>query len=282
MFPYVSRHPVLACGALAALLLALTIELVALPSQASPGGQPHTSLALAAGRASFASGGHPRRQGQGLGSGLFDQSIRVPSWAEIDASLARHARGSHGSAGSAGGGDGDANGDGALQAAQWFQQQRAYPLAAIPMGAHDHALSQAATLRRATSLGHVSGQPDSGSLAVSASAAWQHVGDPGQQTGGSATTNFGGGPVHPRNNGVVGGRVTALALAMDPTTAGTIYAGTALGGIWKTTDGGQTWAPKTDNQASLAIGALAIDPATPRICTRRWARARTPTADSHS
>jgi photosystem II stability/assembly factor-like uncharacterized protein len=30
--------------------------------------------------------------------------------------------------------------------------------------------------------------------------------------------------------------------------------------VWKTTDGGQTWTPLTDFQASLAIGAVAIDP----------------------
>ncbi len=158
-------------------------------------------------------------------------------------------------------GDGDGGADEPLQAANWFQLQRAYPLAAIPTGAHDRALSQVAALRRAT-LRTVSAPSTDAPLAPGMNAAWLHVGDAGQQTGGSATTDFGGGPVQPRNNGPVGGRVTALAV--DPTNANTIYAGTALGGVWKTTDGGQTWAAKTDSQASLAIGALAIDPTTPR------------------
>jgi Fibronectin type III domain len=32
------------------------------------------------------------------------------------------------------------------------------------------------------------------------------------------------------------------------------------GGVWKSTDGGATWTPKSDGEASLAIGALAVDP----------------------
>jgi photosystem II stability/assembly factor-like uncharacterized protein len=51
-----------------------------------------------------------------------------------------------------------------------------------------------------------------------------------------------------------------LAIAFDPVTPSTIYIGTANGGVWKTTDGGLTWAPKSDYQMSLASGALAIDP----------------------
>jgi len=54
------------------------------------------------------------------------------------------------------------------------------------------------------------------------------------------------------------GRV--LSIAVDPSLSTRIYAGTANGGVWKSTDGGLTWAAKTDDQSSLAIGALAIDP----------------------
>src|SRR5438132_955897 len=50
------------------------------------------------------------------------------------------------------------------------------------------------------------------------------------------------------------GRVTALA-----TNGSTVYAGTADGGVWKSTDSGQNWAPLTDTQPTLAIGALAVD-----------------------
>jgi photosystem II stability/assembly factor-like uncharacterized protein len=62
---------------------------------------------------------------------------------------------------------------------------------------------------------------------------------------------------------LVSGRVTCVAI--DPTAADTIYLGTAQGGVWKSTDNGTTWEPKTDNENSMAIGALALDPNSPQI-----------------
>ena len=64
-------------------------------------------------------------------------------------------------------------------------------------------------------------------------------------------------------SGVYAGRVTALVV--DPRSAATVYAGTAEGGVWKTTDGGTNWLPLTDAQQSLAIGSLALDPSDPDI-----------------
>lgn len=58
--------------------------------------------------------------------------------------------------------------------------------------------------------------------------------------------------------GNVGGRT--LALVIDPRNPRTIYAGTADGGIWKTTDAGASWAPVGDLFPSLAIGSLVMDP----------------------
>jgi photosystem II stability/assembly factor-like uncharacterized protein len=58
--------------------------------------------------------------------------------------------------------------------------------------------------------------------------------------------------------GNIGGRT--LAMVIDPGDANTMYAGTADGGIWKTTDGGASWAPVGDLFPSLAIGSLAMDP----------------------
>ncbi len=40
-----------------------------------------------------------------------------------------------------------------------------------------------------------------------------------------------------------------------------IYLGTAGGGVWKSTNDGANWTALTDNQPSLATGALALDPA---------------------
>jgi photosystem II stability/assembly factor-like uncharacterized protein len=57
---------------------------------------------------------------------------------------------------------------------------------------------------------------------------------------------------------IVTGRVTAIIV--DPSDPKIIYLGAAQGGIWKTIDGGRNWATKSDNETSLAIGALAMDP----------------------
>ena len=54
-----------------------------------------------------------------------------------------------------------------------------------------------------------------------------------------------------------GGRVTAVAGAADPNT---YYFGTPGGGVWKTTDGAQTWYPIFDKERVASIGALAIAP----------------------
>jgi uncharacterized protein (TIGR03437 family) len=63
------------------------------------------------------------------------------------------------------------------------------------------------------------------------------------------------------NNYVTSGRITALAI--DPRSNDTVYAGGADGGVWKTTDGGATWNPITDDQPSLVIGSIALDPSAP-------------------
>ena len=55
-----------------------------------------------------------------------------------------------------------------------------------------------------------------------------------------------------------GGR--ALAVTGIPGDPVTFYFGAVAGGVWKTTDGGATWAPLTDGTAISSVGALAIAP----------------------
>jgi sugar lactone lactonase YvrE len=56
---------------------------------------------------------------------------------------------------------------------------------------------------------------------------------------------------------LVGGRTTALVATRD----GTWFAGTADGGVWRSTDQGQHWTPVFDSMPTLSIGALAVNPA---------------------
>ena len=59
----------------------------------------------------------------------------------------------------------------------------------------------------------------------------------------------------------VSGRISSLAV--DPADSNTVYAAAAGGGLWKSTDGGTTWNPLTDNFPRLASGSVAIDPNNP-------------------
>ena len=53
------------------------------------------------------------------------------------------------------------------------------------------------------------------------------------------------------------------AFAIDPRDSNVVYAAVSLGGIWKTTDGGQSWLSLTDNQVPLNYGGIVIDPQNP-------------------
>jgi hypothetical protein len=56
------------------------------------------------------------------------------------------------------------------------------------------------------------------------------------------------------------GRVTAVV----PSPAGSLFVGTASGGVWRSSNSGY-WTPLTDGQCNLAIGALSIDGADPNV-----------------
>jgi photosystem II stability/assembly factor-like uncharacterized protein len=130
----------------------------------------------------------------------------------------------------------------------YFFGQRAAPAKAIPPGAFESALKEAKAIGRATP------------SVVSASSTWQSAGpqpvnseDPTYQD--PVVNNFGAGW------GIDSGRVTAVAV--DPSDDLTVYMGAADGGIWKTTDGGATWASLGDQLDTQTVGAIAIDPRNP-------------------
>src|SRR5580704_3232375 len=69
--------------------------------------------------------------------------------------------------------------------------------------------------------------------------------------------------------GWVSGRATAVAIDPADPTGNTVYIGGAYGGVWKSTNATQavsqnsssvTWTALTDHQATLAVGAIAIQP----------------------
>jgi len=67
--------------------------------------------------------------------------------------------------------------------------------------------------------------------------------------------------IGPTNNT---GRMTAIAVA-DDNGKRTIYVGAASGGVWKSEDGGDTWRPIFEREATASIGDVAVAPSDHRI-----------------
>jgi hypothetical protein len=65
--------------------------------------------------------------------------------------------------------------------------------------------------------------------------------------------------------GPVSGEVVDIALDPRGGDTRTMYAAAGNGGLWKSTDGGTSWRPMTDQLPATAIGAVAIDPVNPDI-----------------
>lgn len=113
-----------------------------------------------------------------------------------------------------------------LLPADWFTRQRAYPYGAIPERERRRAFSDARTFAALAR--------------TPRTAAWQLAG-----------------PIN------VGGRVTDIAMgSLDP---GTLFMGAADGGVFRSTDEGNTWTPIFDDQISLSIGDIAVAPSDPSI-----------------
>jgi len=105
----------------------------------------------------------------------------------------------------------------------WYVAQRAYPYQTIPPQKQVAGMTAARQAKAAKS------------PAWSKSITWTE-----------------GGPTN------VPGRITDLAI--HPSDINTVYAGAAAGGVFKSTNGGGTWAPIFDSVGTFSIGALAIDP----------------------
>jgi hypothetical protein len=89
----------------------------------------------------------------------------------------------------------------------------------------------------------------------------------------SSWTSLGPAPLASDASGVgqqnynwVSGRATAVAIDPSDTTANTVYLGGAYGGVWKSTNatnqspGNVVWKPLIDDQPTLAVGTIAIQP----------------------
>ena len=67
-------------------------------------------------------------------------------------------------------------------------------------------------------------------------------------------------PIGPKS---IGGRVTSIVC--DPKNADRIWIGAAGGGVWSSNDAGKSWNSVWQDQETLNIGSLAIDPQDPKV-----------------
>jgi hypothetical protein len=95
-------------------------------------------------------------------------------------------------------------------------------------------------------------QADTGAPPVDPGCNWYPIG-PSVVRNGQVLAAGGGFTTAP-----ISGRVTDIAI--DPHDSLTVYVATAQGGLWKSTNGGLDWEPKTDFTASLACGSVTVDP----------------------
>jgi uncharacterized protein (TIGR03437 family) len=134
---------------------------------------------------------------------------------------------------------------------EWMYRQRAFPLGRIPAGVGWRALQQLDRLKQQQRARPTALRGPKAAVANT----WTPIGpQPMLATFDTAdlpagrTRDFGG---------------SVQAWAVDPRSKDTVYLGGSSGGVWKTTDGGNTWASLTDNQPWLPIGSFAIDPSNP-------------------
>ncbi|HSE97097.1 MAG TPA: hypothetical protein VLD57_02430, partial [Blastocatellia bacterium] len=121
----------------------------------------------------------------------------------------------------------------------WFMSQRAYPFDSLPPDARRAAVE------------HLRGA----GLQISSTTA---VADRWQQIGPLPTLS-----AYPTSWGLTSGRINTVAVS--PTNSQVILAGASTGGIWRSSNGGGSFVPVTDDQADIAVGALAYSKNAPSI-----------------
>jgi len=124
----------------------------------------------------------------------------------------------------------------AFKRAEWFFNQRAFPYDTLPNFKYHNVLSEE------------NSKNQDRQAKRSTSTHWNCIGPYGSL-------------IDLPSCGVVSGRVKTVAI--HPTDPQIVYIGAANGGIWKTTDGGNSWMDIGAGLASLSFGAIAIDPNNP-------------------
>ena len=120
----------------------------------------------------------------------------------------------------------------------WFTFQRTYPSNSIPADARLKAWNSLPSYQV-------------NSLVPQASKIWRPIGPTATV---SAWYPFWG---------LTSGRVNAVAVS--PANSSIVLIGSSTGGVWRSTDSGESFAPVSDNQVDLAVGSIAFSKSNPLI-----------------
>src|SRR5215471_11545775 len=118
----------------------------------------------------------------------------------------------------------------------WFNFQRAYPSNTIPPDARLRAW-------RAIPRYQIDG-----AFEPQASATWRAIGPS---------------PTFSSFWGLTSGRINAIAIS--PAKLNLVLIGTSTGGVWRSTDSGETFFPVSDDKVDLAVGSIAFSKSNPTI-----------------
>jgi len=132
----------------------------------------------------------------------------------------------------------------------WEFSQRASSRGLIPEGARLHAIEQIKKHQNELQTNTVHSQQTAESVQVQGDR-WVSIGPAPLLNGQAPSAQH------------LSGRIADVAI--DPANSNHWLIGAAQGGVWETSDAGTTWTPRTDDQASLAMGAIAFAPGAPNI-----------------
>ena len=118
----------------------------------------------------------------------------------------------------------------------WFAFQRSYPSNTIPADARLKAWRE------------IPRYQIDGAFGPQASATWRAIGPS---------------PTFSSFWGLTSGRVNAIAIS--PAKSTLVLIGTSTGGVWRSTDSGETFVPVSDDQVDLAVGSIAFSKSNPAI-----------------
>jgi hypothetical protein len=143
---------------------------------------------------------------------------------------------------------------------RWFMQGRVAPAGKSAADLRWRAYQQKIQMRAARLVA-----AHKGTLAGKAQAALAAAGTAWSPLGPAPLVSD---PGSGQNYGFVSGRATAVAIDPADATGNTVYLGGAFGGVWRSKNAGGlssnpnsvTWTPMTDAQATLAVGAVALQP----------------------